>query len=220
MDIFAQIMAVLAPVVAFLLTYLVTFVLVFGIMYIMLTLFLAAEAIPVFMIAKKLGRPKPWLAWLFLIPVAGPFLLQYAIMDLAGDKPFALGDKIKFAKRSTSWLIWVGVTLGGTLLAVVLALVLGLIPFVGPFLAVLVWMPIMLIIVAVAVVVNFVHLRDVLELYYEEKQTCMILSLAICIGDVVCTGGLAEIVLLWLIAFREPLAASEEETLPQDENNC
>ncbi len=176
----------------------------------------AARAIPVWMIAKKVGRPKPWLALLGIIPVVGSFILQYAIMDLPGEKPFDLGGKIHFPKRSTPWLIWVATTVVGITAAFILFFIFSLIPVVGPFIGMILWAVVMIAAIAVSATVGFVSIRDVLELFYENEQNCLLISLAVTLGDIMLTNGLAEIVLLWFLAFQTPLEIPAEETLLQD----
>ena len=65
------------------------------------------SALALHKISKKAGRTLGWLAW---IPIQ--FCQTYVLLDIAHDTPFRLfGGKIKFNNRSTSFIVFVIVTM-------------------------------------------------------------------------------------------------------------
>lgn len=65
------------------------------------------SALALHKISKKAGCTLGWLAW---IPIS--FCQTFVLLDIAHDKPFSLfGGKIRFNNRSTSFIVFVIVTL-------------------------------------------------------------------------------------------------------------
>lgn len=99
---------------------LIFFFVVFGIILLFVIGFYVLRSIALYKMAKKLGHPNPWLAW---IPYASTYL-----MFVLPEKPFTvLAINTKLKERSTAFFIWLAITLGsGVIESVVL-----MIPFIG-----------------------------------------------------------------------------------------
>ena len=129
-------------------------------------------------ISKKVGRTYGWLAW---IPVASAILQGFVLYDLAADKPFSLfGGKIKFKNRLTSFIIFAIASLVSGIISgvsttistpsdlneetVVLSIAVLVIACISAVIS--------FIISFVLGCINYVYLRDTIELFNSDNASC------------------------------------------------
>ena len=100
---------------------LLVFVLVLlGIAILISLTFYVLRSVGLYKMAKKMGHPSPWLAW---IPYANTYL-----MFVLPEKPLrVLAINTELKQRSTGFFIWLAITLGSG----VIASIISMIPFVG-----------------------------------------------------------------------------------------
>lgn len=95
-----------------------------GIVLLISILIYVLRSIALYKMAKKMGHPSPWLAW---IPYANTYL-----MFVLPEKPLrVLAINTELKQRSTGFFIWLAITLGSG----VIASILSMVPFVGALIA-------------------------------------------------------------------------------------
>lgn len=161
------------------------------------------EAIPTFKIAKKNGVDHAWIALIPILPCR-----LYILSKIAGDKEISFFGKVTIKNRLVAFLIWLGVYLIGvplmTFIAGLIGGVLGLIPVIGIILAALVGFVLGLVPAAVTWLIEYSFLRDVLDIYKEDKHsnntTSIVISVLSCFFTRLVRG-----IYLWTLIKKEPL---------------
>ncbi len=157
------------------------------------------EAIAVYKLATKAGRKNTWLAW---IPIVGHYTRTYLISDIAGDKEFSLFDgKICIKNRMNSFWIYVAIGYGGGLISSIV----GMIPFIGVFIAPLVSFAI----VVAAALMRFVYLKDMLDVFKEDKEKNEKTSIIVTIIDSLISNGLVRAIYLCTVMKCDPIQVEE-----------
>ncbi len=161
------------------------------------------EAIPVYTLSKKMGRKNAWLAW---IPFFGDEFRLWVLSDMAGDKPFTIyKEKYTIKNRNTSFWIYIAIKfLGGAVISAVVTAVSAIIPVIGTFSFVLMLVP-----KFACGVMEYVYLRDVLNIFKENKKSNQTASFVVTLLDNIATLGFARIVYLYTLLKREPLPIKE-----------
>ena len=161
------------------------------------------QTIPVYKLAKKTHRKSAWLAWLPL-----PFFCldelprMFVVADIPGNKEAKILGKFKFSSRGVAFWVWVGIYFFGNILwdtvmyiltAVtggalgILALPLSFVPNVA-----LAWM-------------EYVFLRDVLNMFKEDKKSNNTVAIVCAIIDALIPYRFARAVCLYSIMKKQPL---------------
>lgn len=103
---------------------LVFLIVIVGIAFLVAITFYVLRSIALYKMAKKLGHPSPWLAW---IPYASTYL-----MFVLPEKPLKiLALNTKLQARSTGFFIWLILTLGSGIIEGIIMMI----PFVGTMIA-------------------------------------------------------------------------------------
>jgi len=173
-------------------------------------LFYVFHALPVFVLSRKAGRKLAWLAW---VPFFPAYFRAFVLCDLAGEKEFSLfGGKIRVKKRNMSFLAYVGIGFFGSALITSLTLILSLIPGLGYLLSLvgslLSWIP------AICVAfMDYVYLRDALDLFKPDKTANNTASIVVTIIDALATFGFARTVWLYTAVKKDLLPPEQPETV-------
>ncbi len=167
--------------------------------FVLSTIVYVLSAFPLYKLAKKLDRPYAWLAW---IPIVGTYFRTYVLCDLAGDKELVIiPDKIVIKDRKMSFLIYLGIVILGSAIVGTIIGILSLIPIIGWFSYILAFAPIVC-----AGFMEYAYLRDVLDIFKEDKQSNKTTSIIVTVLDCLVTYGIARIVILFTLLKREPIA--------------
>lgn len=162
------------------------------------------EAIPIFLLAKKVGRDNAWLAW---VPIFGAEFRLWVLSDIAVDKPFTV-YKEKYTIKNRANSFWLYVTIkyfGAAVISSVVGVVSAIIPLIGSVSAVLMLLP------AVAcAIIEYVYLRDVLDIFKENKEANKKATFFITLLDSFVTLGFARIVYLFTLLKCSPLPSNDE----------
>jgi len=165
-------------------------------------------AIPLYRIGKKLQRPSVWLIWLSWLPVIGGYFRSYVLADIPGDKPLWLTEKYAIENRKLSFWIMIGIgVFGGAIISALIG-ILSLIPVLGQIGAML-SMPLYLAPIVAVEWMQYAYLRDVLDLFSGDRKKNRTAAIVVAALDAVATMGFAQIVYLYTIMNKEPLAAEE-----------
>ena len=162
------------------------------------------EAIPIFLLAKKVGRDNAWFAW---VPIFGAEFRLWVLSYIAGDKPFTV-YKEKYTIKNRAYSFWLYVAIkyfGAAVISSVVGVVSAIIPLIGSVSAVLMLLP------AVAcAIIEYVYLRDVLDIFKENKEANKKASFFITLLDSFVTLGFARIVYLFTLLKCSPLPSNDE----------
>lgn len=160
------------------------------------------ESIPTYKLAKKLDYQYAYLAW---IPFFGSYFRLYVLTAMVGNKPFDLFDgKIKIQSRTMSFWCYVAIALfGGAIISMVIG-ILGFIPILGQIVSILGTFAYFLPPVATGLM-QYVFIKDVLDLFKEDKKANRTAAIVITVLDSTVTFGLARAIYLWTITKLEPL---------------
>lgn len=103
--------------------FLVFLLVALGVALLVSILIYVLRSVALYKMAKKMGHPSPWLAW---IPYANTYL-----MFVLPEKPLkVLAINTELKARSTGFFIWLAITLGSS----VVTGILSMIPFIGTIL--------------------------------------------------------------------------------------
>lgn len=168
------------------------------------------EAIPVFRLGRKMGRWSAWLAW---IPIFGSYFRTYALCDIPGNHPVhLLKDKLVIKSRTASFGIYLLILLGGNTIITLLITMIGVIPIIGQIIAPLSTLLYMLP-AAVCTYFEYIYLKDVLDIFKENKKSNIITSIIITLLDTFVTFGFARTVFLYTLWNRSPLRTETVDSL-------
>jgi len=156
-------------------------------------------------LSKKIGYKYGYLAW---IPFIHGFTTLWVLMDMAGDKPFSLfGGKITLKNRRTPFFILLGVSLVMPIFGFIIGLI-SAIPLIGK----IIYIFGMLFIYAVAYstqCISYVYLRDVGELFKEDKVKNRTTSIVVSIIDALFTGIISRTIYLATMLKDHPVTPKE-----------
>ena len=168
------------------------------------------HAIPVYSMAKKLGMKYAWLAW---VPICHDLCRLYLLSEMAGDKPCDPGiGNFKIANRRMSFLYYVLIKwLGAAVVGIVVSIASMILPIVGSVSAILGLLP-----AAACGVLEYVYLRDVLNLYKEDTKSNQTTAIVITAIEAVLGIDFVKSGYLYTLMKKEPLAIVGEE-IPVEE---
>lgn len=158
------------------------------------------KAIPVYKIAKKVGCRTAWLAWM---PVFPSYFRTFVLSDIAGQKPISFFDgKITVKSRVMSFWAYLGILIFGHGLVTALVGILNLIPVIGtlisPFAAILYLLP-----TVAAAFLEYAYLKDVLDIFKENKKSNATAAVIITVLDNLATLGFAQTIYLYTLCSRK-----------------
>ncbi len=160
------------------------------------------EAIPVYKLAKKTGRPMPWLAW---IPVFGSYFRMYVIADIPGKKEVNVFNKWRVESRSNMFWIYAGIKfLGSFIISIIVSVCSFIIPVIGSLSAVLYLLP-----MAATGIIEYIFFKELLDVFKSDQQANSVASIVVTILDKLVTGGLARTVYLYTLLKLEPIENTE-----------
>ena len=179
------------------------------------------EAIPLFVLSKKVGIKLGWLTW---VPVFSSDFRMYVLSALAGEKEFRVFqhksgryiDKLAIRNRNTSFWVYLGIRyLGNAAITTVIVLLGIFIPgfgqIFGAFISFFYFIPKIIL-----AAMQYTYLRDAISRFKPDTVANGKTSLIIVILDFVFTFGLARSFYLYTL-FRCPVY--EEETSRPVQNN-
>lgn len=160
------------------------------------------EAFPTYKLAKKVGCNKAFLAW---IPILGNYFRMYVLVTMVEDTPFELfGGKIKIENRSLSFWLYVAISYFGVALITALVSLLTVIPVIGTVIGSISSL-LYLLPPVVTGLMEYVYLKDVLDLFKEDKKSNSTASIVVTVLDSFVTFGLARAIFLCTMLKTEPL---------------
>ncbi len=159
------------------------------------------EAFPVYKLARKTGRKRAWLAW---VPVFGSYFRLYVLADIAGDKELVFFGKFKLKNRPLSFWMYVGIDLFGSTLITAVIGVLQVLPVIGQIIGAL--STLLYLVPAVAkAFIEYAYLRDVLNIFKEDKKANNTAAIVVTALDALATFGFARVVYLYTILKYNPI---------------
>ncbi len=159
------------------------------------------EAFPVYKLARKTGRKRAWLAW---VPVFGSYFRLYVLADIAGDKELVFFGKFKLKNRPLSFWMYVGIDLFGSTLITAVIGVLQVLPVIGQIIGAL--STLLNLVPAVAkAFIEYAYLRDVLNIFKEDKKANNTASIVVTALDALATLGFARVIYLYTILKYNPI---------------
>ena len=161
------------------------------------------ESIPVYSLAKKVGYKYAWLAWM---PFFHDYCRIYVLCETAGNKPFVpnIGN-FKIENRKMSFLVHVLIKyLGGAIVTSIVTIASAIIPFFGSFSFILGLVP-----AAACALIEYVYLRDLLDIYKEDKKANNNAAMIVSVLDFVLIGDVIRTCYLYTIIKKQPLPVNE-----------
>lgn len=172
--------------------------------------FYLLDAIPLTVIAKKAKCKGKWLAW---IPLFQDMFCLYLLCRIPGKEDFQLG-KFRIKERNMSMLIYLLVHFFGGALITVLIGILNFFPVIGQILSAIT-MLLYFVPTAICTIIEFVYLRDVLDMLKPDKKSNRIMAWVVSILDALITFGWAKRIYLITLMGKKPLPVSEEAAQPE-----
>lgn len=160
------------------------------------------EAIPLFVLSRKAKRPSAWLVW---VPFFPTYFRMYALCDIVGKKPlFLFSGKLVVENRALVFIAYLGILLFGNALVTVIMTFLNVIPGLGQIMSAMSTLLYLLPWVATAIL-EYVFLRDALDLFSTKRQNNMLAAIIITVLDNVGTFGFARTLYLYTMLGKKPL---------------
>lgn len=168
---------------------LIFFLVMMGIIFLLVIGFYVLRSIALYKIAKKLGYPDPWLAW---IPYASTYL-----MFVLPEKPFqVLAINTRLEKRSTAFFIWLAISLGSNVIGGIIAII----PLIGTL--IVTFLPILEAIVLIFLLYPMYH--DLFSLFVDDSQAVVFAIISMLFAPVM-------IIFLLIVSGKEPRPIVEIE---------
>lgn len=172
-------------------------------------------AIPAFVVAKHAGCKWAWLAW---VPVCQGLFITFVLSKISGKEKFEFAyGKFTMEQNALVMLIYVLIAFFGNALISLVVLILSLIPVLGQILAIL--SPLVYLIPQAAMaVVEYVYLRDTLNVFKVDEKTNRIHAFVVTVLDALITFGWARTIYLMTMMRKHPLPPAfyaEKETVQQ-----
>lgn len=187
---------------AFLTGFLAVYLVMIAVALLVGLLFYIFEAFPIYKLAKKTGRKMAWLAW---IPIFGVYFRTYVLADIAGDKELVIiPEKVVIKNRQTSFWIYLGISVLGPVVIGILTTILSLIPVIGWFISMFTTLLVFVPVICTAFM-EYAYLRDVLDIFKEDKKANNTAAIVVTALDAAITGGLARLIYLYTILKCEPI---------------
>lgn len=168
------------------------------------------ETLPVYRLARKAGRKSAILAW---CPIFHEYFLAYVICDIPGDQPVRfITDKLSLKKRIHSYGIYILIFLGGNAIITSLISFLGIVPVIGQTLAPLAT-ALYILPAAICTLFEYIYLKDILDIFKEDKKSNIITAIIITLLDALVTFGYARTIYLYTLWNKSPLPTEPADHL-------
>ena len=158
------------------------------------------EGIPVYILAKKAGVEWAILAWM---PVFTSHFRRYLLVRIPDPKPVEFLDK-KIQNRSNVFWLYLLVKYAGPTLISVFIFIVSFFPvaglLIGSFTSLLYLVP-----PVAAGFLDYLFLKDVLDMFKEDKKTNNTTSIVVTVLDCIVTFGLARSIYLYSLIKKNPL---------------
>jgi hypothetical protein len=155
-------------------------------------------------LAEKLGTDGAY-AW---IPVFQQGFTMHLIYQMTGKKRLVIFDKYVISNGGIAVMLWIFIHYFGISAIQLAAGQLAWVPVVG--ILMLTAGNLLLLIPLVAEgILEYAYVRDVLNMFSEDKNKNVILAVIIAVADVLIGGGLARAILFMFYLKKEPLSAAE-----------
>ncbi|MBO5358880.1 MAG: hypothetical protein J6A78_06125 [Clostridia bacterium] len=161
------------------------------------------QSIPVYSLAKKVGLKYAWLSW---VPIFHDYFRLFVLCEIAGNKPFVpkLG-KFKIENRKLSFLAYVLIKNFANLIVGIITTIANIfIPIVGSISLVLGLIP-----TAACAWIEYVYLRDLLDIFKEDKKSNNTTSIIITVIDALLPFDLIRTGYLYTLMKKQPLPEKE-----------
>jgi len=168
------------------------------------------QSIPLYKISKKMGRKTVYLILLSWIPVIGGYISTYVLSDVPGNKPVKLTSKIIISNRLLSFWIYVGISIFGPALITAFVGIASLLPGFGLIIGSVSTM-LYLVPTAATAWLEYVYLKDVLDIFNPDQKSNHVAALIVAILDSLVTFGFARAFYLYTVMNKEPLRFSSDE---------
>lgn len=165
--------------------------------------FYILHSIPVYSLAKKVGLKNAWLAW---VPIFHDYFRLYVLCEIGGNKPFVPNiGKFKIESRKMSFLAHILIKyLGGTIITTIVSIINAFLPIIGSLSLVLGLVP------AVAcAIIEYVYLRDVIDIFNEDKKANNTAAIIVTVIDGVLVGDFIRTCYLFTLMKKQPLPVTE-----------
>lgn len=161
------------------------------------------ESIPVYSLAKKVGYKHAWLAWM---PFFHDYCRVYVLCEIGGNKPFIPNiGKFKIENRKMSFLAHVLIKyLGGAIISTVVSILSMFLPIIGSFSIILGLVP-----AAACAVIEYVYLRDVIDIFKEDKKSNNTAAIIVTVIDAILLGDFIRTFYLFTLMKKQPLPVGE-----------
>lgn len=161
------------------------------------------ESIPVYSLAKRVGYKHAWLAWM---PFFHDYCRIFVLCEAAGNKPFVANiGKLKIENRKMSFLAHILIKyFGGTIITTIVSILSTILPVVGSLSVVLALVP-----AAACALIEYVYLRDLLDIYKEDKKANNTAAIVVSVIDFVLIGDLIRTCYLYTLMKKKPLPVTE-----------
>lgn len=174
--------------------------------FVVSVIFYVLEAVPVYAVAKKCGRKSALLAW---VPIFGDHFRTYVIADIAADKPFTLfNGKLTFKSRKSVYWVRLLVSVFGTALVsavtMLLQTVASIVPVAGWTLA-LILTALPLLPSIFCAFVDYVFLRDVLDMYNQDEKANVTAASIVSVADYILPYRIARTFYLYTLIKKKPI---------------
>ncbi len=154
------------------------------------------SAIPLTVIAKKAKCKGKWLAW---VPVYQDLFCLILLYKIPGKDDFKFGF-IKFAERHNSLLLYLLVYFLASALITVIFLIITVFPYIGQVLGVFIFL-LYLLPTAIFTIIEFVYLRDVLNMFKPNKRfNCLVAWIVSILDNLITSGWARRIYLITLMS--------------------
>ena len=160
-------------------------------------------SIPVYSLAKKVGVKYAWLAW---VPIFHVYFRLFVLCEIAGNKPFIPNiGKFKIESRKMSFLAHILIKyLGGMIISTVVGILSMFLPIVGSLSIVLGLVP-----AAACAIIEYVYLRDVIDIFKEDKKSNNTTSIIVTVIDAILVGDFIRTCYLFTLMKKQPLPVNE-----------
>ena len=168
--------------------------------------FYLTEAYATYKLSKKLGRSLCLLAW---VPILGKYFRTLVICDMT-DAPFKALGKINIQNRRVSFLLYLIILILGNTLITVFVAAVNVLPGMGQIISAVSTLLYLIPIVATTYM-EFVYLRDAMDLFRVDRKSNRTWALIATIADQLATRGFGRVVCLFMLLKKEPLPTTHVE---------
>ena len=164
------------------------------------------EAYATYKLSKKLGRSMCILAW---APIFGRYFRTFVICDMT-DTTFKALDRFKIPNRRNSFWLYLAILILGNSLITGFITVVNVLPGMGQIISAVSTF-LYLIPVLVTRYMEFVYLRDAMDLFRVDRKSNQTWAFIATVAELLATQGVGRIVCLYSLLKKEPLPTTHIE---------